>query len=856
MKRAVKSIFLFSILFQLSCLSVIAQQPIKLMAYNLLNYPNGSALTSDTTTRNAAYRITMQATQPDILVVEEMNSQLGVNIILNSVLNVNQATYSAGAFNDGPDSDNAVFFKSNLSSFISNTPIRTALRDISEFKLLYLPTSDTIRIFAAHLKASSGASNEALRAAEVDSLRKYTNALPINSKFWVVGDFNFYSTSEAAYQKLLQVIATKEGEFYDPLSITGVFNNPSFAQYHTQSTRVRAFGGGATGGLDDRFDFILYSKAIKNGVGISYQSNSTTAFGNDGNHYNDSINRMPNNAVTQVVANAIHDGSDHLPVMATFFFPTISTKDIGVTSFTPPTVTGCSSTNKLLIVKVKNFNSSPIDFSSAPTTITLKITTPSNTIQTFTNTINSGILNSNQDTSFLITNNYNFSSSGTYLFSSYSSLSGDNNALNDTMPVASMNVVLTQNVFINPSGTVSICDGNNQVLQASSGTSYLWSTGAITASIAVNSAGLYIVTVTDINGCSAISSPVTVNTISPVNTGMLVHEDMGTVSATTAIATHEANNGFESDSLTMSGTGDVRTTAPSNGYLDASGGANVFLTNTVGRTFIISGINTLGRTNLQLSFGLFRSNTAVNGSGLQVQYSTDGVNYTPLVLAPLAGTSVWTYVTVTGAIPPSNNLRLQFRQNGTSSQYRIDDITLSYVIKPTIATTNNSTTFCIGDSLLLIASSGSRYEWNNGSTNDSIYVKSTGYYSVSVDCIASDSIYIAAVSCSTFELNLHLFIEGFYLNGQVMQPILYNNGLSANPNACDSITCELYTSSGTFVSAKNGLLLIDGSCSISWPSSLLGNSYYIVVKTRNSIETWSKQPILLNNAVINYSFKQ
>ena len=825
------------------------------MAYNLLNYPNGSAFTSDTTTRNAAYRVTMQAAQPDILVVEEMNSQIGVNMILNSVLNVNQVTYSAGVFNDGPDSDNAIFFKSNLFSFVSNTPIRTALRDISEFKLLYLPTRDTIRIFAAHLKASSGAANEALRAAEVDSLRKYTNTLPVNSKFWVCGDFNFYSTNEAAYQKLLQLTANTEGEFYDPLTLTGVFNNPAYSLYHTQSPRVRAFGGGATGGLDDRFDFILYSKAIKNGNGISYMNGSTVGYGNDGNHYNDSINRMPNTAVTQAVANALHDGSDHIPVMATFYFPTITSKDIGVTSFIAPTVTSCSNTNKTLSVKVKNFNSTAIDFSSAPATISLKIINPLSNIQTLTTTLNSGILNSNKDTTILITNTFTFSTSGTYFFQGYSSLSGDINASNDTMSVYSMTVSLTQTATITPSGTVSICEGNNQVLQASSGSSYLWSNGAITSSISVNTAGSYTVTVTDLNGCSATSNATILNIISPSRNGFVFHENMGTVSATTSIATHETNNGFESDSLTMSGTGDVRITALSSSYAYASGGANVFLTNTVGKNFIIAGINTLGKSNLQLSFGLYRSNTASTASDLLIQYSTDGVNYTNLSLAPVTSSSVWTYVTVSGSIPQVSNLRLQFKQNGTATQYRIDDISLRYSVKPTIITSNNATSFCIGDSLLLTSTSGSIYQWNNGATTNSIYVKNAGYYSIITDCISSDSIYITANSCSTFTLNLRFFIEGFYLSGQVMQPLLYNSGLSTNPNACEKITCELYTSTGTLVTTKIGLLLIDGSCSITLPSSLLGNSYYIVVKTRNGIETWSKLPILFNSAVINYSFK-
>ena len=48
--------------------------------------------------------------------------------------------------------------------------------------------------------------------------------------------------------------------------------------------------------------------------------NSYTAYGNDGLHYNDSINRPPNNAVGQTIADAIHYASDHIPVFASFEF--------------------------------------------------------------------------------------------------------------------------------------------------------------------------------------------------------------------------------------------------------------------------------------------------------------------------------------------------------------------------------------------------------------------------------------------------------------------------------------------------------------------------------------------------------
>ncbi|MBK6444391.1 MAG: hypothetical protein IPF81_03500 [Bacteroidetes bacterium] len=57
------------------------------MAYNLLNYPDASANAADTALRNPHYRTILSSSNPDILVVEEMNSQFGVNVFLSNVLN-------------------------------------------------------------------------------------------------------------------------------------------------------------------------------------------------------------------------------------------------------------------------------------------------------------------------------------------------------------------------------------------------------------------------------------------------------------------------------------------------------------------------------------------------------------------------------------------------------------------------------------------------------------------------------------------------------------------------------------------------------------------------------------------------
>ncbi len=300
--------FLFSISSDAS-----SQQQLRIMTYNLLNYPG-----SDTAVRNPYFRTIVNAVNPDILVVCEITSQSGVNSFLANVMNSNGNVYSAGTFLDGTDTDNAIFFKTSKINFISNTPIITQLRTINEFKITDKIYHDTLRIYEVHLKANLG--DSLTRGAEVDSLRKKTNLLPPGTNFIVAGDFNIYSSNETAYKKLIKDNPGDDGNFLDPMIMTGVWNNSSYASYHTQSTRTRSFGNGSTGGMDDRFDMILYSNAVKNPGGIKFVPGTYTPYGNDGQHYNDSINMPPNNAVGQTIANALHYASDHLPVYASFEF--------------------------------------------------------------------------------------------------------------------------------------------------------------------------------------------------------------------------------------------------------------------------------------------------------------------------------------------------------------------------------------------------------------------------------------------------------------------------------------------------------------------------------------------------------
>jgi endonuclease/exonuclease/phosphatase family metal-dependent hydrolase len=296
------------------------QDTLKVMTYNLLNYQSG------VNARDQYYRTVIRHVRPDLLVVQEISASSGstqqatVDSFYSRVVNVVfPGQFSKGTFVPDPnDTGNEIYYRPSKFTFINNTPIHTELRDISEFKLYNAAAADTFRIYSLHLKAGQGF--ETNRAAEVDSLRKVTNALPAGKYFIVCGDYNMYGSTELAYSKLLQDNPTDDGHFVDAINLAGTWNTPAYAPYHTQSPRLRAFGGGATGGMDDRFDMILYSRAVSQPGKIRYLAGSLTPIGNDGLHYNDSINHLPNTAVPDSVANALHNASDHLPVSARFVF--------------------------------------------------------------------------------------------------------------------------------------------------------------------------------------------------------------------------------------------------------------------------------------------------------------------------------------------------------------------------------------------------------------------------------------------------------------------------------------------------------------------------------------------------------
>ena len=77
---------------------------------------------------------------------------------------------------------------------------------------------------------------------------------------------------------------------------------------------------------------------------------------------------------------------------------------------------------------------------------------------------------------------------------------------NGCISTCSQTVTVNQIPTCTITGNNDICQGSNSVFTASGGTSYVWNTGATTASINVLTAGFYSVNITDASGCSSSCS--------------------------------------------------------------------------------------------------------------------------------------------------------------------------------------------------------------------------------------------------------------------------------------------------------------------------------------------------------------
>lgn len=127
-------------------------------------------------------------------------------------------------------------------------------------------------------------------------------------------------------------------------------------------------------------------------------------------------------------------------------------------------------------------------------------------------------------------------------------------------------------------------------------------------------------------------------------------------------------------------------------------------------------------------------------------------------------------------------------------------------------------------------------------------------------CTSSSSATVTVTNCVSFAtLNLHVFLEGFYMSEGTLQSNLSTVEISTDPLECDTITVNLWDplqlSNTDPAYSEKSVLHTDGMATVNFPQAVIGNNYYVAVKHRNHVETWSHDPVLFS-ATTGYNFTQ
>ena len=304
---------------------IFSQDNYKLMFYNVLNYP-----TQAPANRIQHLQTILDDYRPDIFMICELNSEEGADNILNIMKEINgdyesadfELNSSDNTIGNSNELQNMMFFNSSKFTLEEQFIIPSIYRDFNHYRLKSVTINNSIdpiflEVLVGHLKASSGETNEQLRLTMVNDLINYIETMPADSNIIFGGDLNLYTSNEPAFQELID--ANNDIVLVDPANRPGNWhNNQSFVDMFTQSTRTQSGLGGASGGFDDRFDFLLTSNNMITNSDIYYVNNSYQVYGNNANFncYNQSINssNCDGDNYNQIIRDRLYNMSDHLPV--------------------------------------------------------------------------------------------------------------------------------------------------------------------------------------------------------------------------------------------------------------------------------------------------------------------------------------------------------------------------------------------------------------------------------------------------------------------------------------------------------------------------------------------------------------
>ena len=100
-------------------------------------------------------------------------------------------------------------------------------------------------------------------------------------------------------------------------------------------------------------------------------------------------------------------------------------------------------------------------------------------------------------------------------------------------------------------------------------------------------------------------------------------------------------------------------------------------------------------------------------------------------------------------------------------------------------------------------------------------------------------------------LNLTAFLEGFYSDVNTMRANIYDLGISTDPSETDTVTVNLWSPANLSNTEPDhtvqAVMHTNGTATMQFPVTVSGNSFYIAIKHRNHMETWSKLPVMFTS---------
>lgn len=320
----------------LHLITTAASAQVRVLNYNVAGLAGDTTALRDVLAEAAADNTRGFAVAPAALVFQEVHQQdisSLADVIADALPDDDYvlATYTTSPAEDGAGGGQALFFRSGflVEVVADHLDIPTgAGRNADRWRLRlagYDSPNAGFYLYSAHLKAGDTPQDQAARLAGAAALRSNIASLPAGASVIVCGDLNLANNGEPAY---LELIAPGAGQTLDPLG-SGSWSGPAHAIVHTQSPRDITADGLIGGGMDDRFDLQLLSPFAWDDDGFSFIAGTYRALGNDGLHYNLSINAGNNVyfpgdvARSNALADAIFDASDHVPVIADYQVPAV-----------------------------------------------------------------------------------------------------------------------------------------------------------------------------------------------------------------------------------------------------------------------------------------------------------------------------------------------------------------------------------------------------------------------------------------------------------------------------------------------------------------------------------------------------